>query len=140
MYATLLEKINTLLAGVTEVKEVFNYPKTKIDKYPAVYFQPAGFSNSFETNQENKKTYRFLMVVIVGTANTTNQNVFGTVLPATVDKVVEAFDTGWDGGSIAGHRTTIKIDSADSWELVQDKDGIVAYAPLNVEIQVLTSV
>jgi hypothetical protein len=140
MYATLLSKIDTVLAGVTEVKERFNYPKTKIDKFPAVFFQPAGFTNSFETNAENKKVYRFLMVVIVGTANTTNQNVFGTVLPATVDAILAAFDSNWDGGSIAGHRTTVKIDSGDAWELVQDKDGVVAYAPLNVEIMVLTSV
>ncbi len=139
MYATLIAKIAAILATVTEVKEVTASPKTKYDKFPAVFFQPAGFSNTFETRTENAKVYRFLMVVVIGTGGSTLGNVFETVLPATVDAIVAAFDAQWDSGTIAGHRSSVKIDSADPWEVVTEQDGIVCYAPLNVEIKVLTN-
>lgn len=139
MYATLLQKIADILATVTQVQEVTSSPKTKFDKFPAVYFQPAGFTNTFETQNENAKVYRFLMVVVIGVNGTTLENVFDTVLPATVDAVVAAFDSQWDIGTIGGHRSWVKIDSADPWEVTQDQDGIMCYAPLNVEIKLLTS-
>jgi hypothetical protein len=139
MYATLIALITTTLGQVTQVKEVFSAPKTKIDKFPAVYFQPAGMENSFETRVENKKYYRFLALVIVGTQGTTKEHVFNTVLPATVDAIVAKFDAEWNGGTIDGHRVTVKVDSADQWEVSQEQDGIVCYAPLNIEVMVLTT-
>jgi hypothetical protein len=139
MYSTLITKIETLLESVAKVKLVFTTPNTKIDKFPAVFFKPDGFNNTFETQNENMATYRFLMVVIVGTNGTTIENAFGTVLPNTVDQIISAFDSGWNQGTIEGHRATIKIDSAGPWEVSEEEDGIVCYAPLNVEIRLLTS-
>lgn len=139
MYTTLISKIKTTLEAVTNVKEVFSIPKTKITKYPAVFFKPIGFTNDFETNKENSKTYRFTMMVIVGAQQTTLDNVFNTVLPNTVDAILAKFDEDWDGGTIDGHRCRIKIDSADAWEISGEQDGLEAYAPLNVEIRVLTT-
>jgi hypothetical protein len=139
MYATLIALLTTALESVTEVKEVFSAPKTKINKFPAVYFQPAGMDNTWETNVENKKYYRFMAIVIVGTQGTTKEHVFNTVLPATVDAIVAMFDEDWDGGTIEGHRVTVKVDSADQWEVSQEQDGIVCYAPLSIEIMVLTT-
>ena len=139
MYATLITKLDTLLNGITEVQEVFNYPKTKIDSYPAVYFQPSNFSNEFETGQENEKIYRFLVLVLIGTEGSDVATVFGTVLPATVDAIVAEIDGEWDQGTIDGHRVRAKVDSADQWEVSEEQDGIVCYAPLNVEIKLLST-
>jgi len=140
MYATLMTKITTTLESVTNVKDVFSVPKSKLTKFPAVFFKPDGFSNTFETNNENMAIYRFMMIVMVGTnTNLKPSEAFGTVLPNTVDAIIDAFDENWDGGTIDGHRVTVKIDSADAWELSQEEDGVVAYAPLNVEIRLLTS-
>lgn len=139
MYATLITKLTTLLTGISEIEEVFNYPKTKIDAYPAVFFQPIGFDNEFETGQENMKIYRFLLLVIVGTEQTTVNHVFGTVLPATVDAIVDQIDGDWDQGTIDGHRVRAKVDSADQWEVSDEQDGIVCYAPLTVEIKLLST-
>lgn len=140
MYATLMTKINTTLQKVVdsgELAQYFNYPKTKLDSYPAVYFQPAGFDNNFETESQNLKIYRFLMVVIVSKSGTTTEEVFATILPNVVDAIVAQFDTDWDQGTIDGGRVWAKIDTADPWEYDEDQDGLTAYAPLNLEIKVV---
>ena len=99
MYATLNAKIKATLNNVDEIAEYFDYPKSKIDSFPAVYFQPAGFVNSFETVTQNRKYYRFLMLVIVnvsgkdGAGNAiTIEDVFSTTLPGVVDSLIAQFD------------------------------------------------
>jgi hypothetical protein len=139
MYETLIAKIQTTLESVTKVKEVFSVPKTKLTKFPCVFFKPLAFTNAFETNVENSAAYRFLLVVIVGTSGTTPTTAFNTILPRTVDAIIAQFNEDWDGGTVDGHRTRVKIDSADAWELSEEQDGLVAYAPLTCEIRLLTT-
>ena len=139
MYEELITKINTTLGEVTQVKEIFSTPETKIAKFPAVFFKPDGFENAFETNTENMKTYRFLMIVLVGANQKSIEDVFGTVLPKTVDEIVAQFDEDWDQGTISGHRVWAKIDSAGPWEVDEEQDGRIAWAPLNLEIKLLST-
>lgn len=143
MYATLIGKINATLqkvVGSGQLAEFFNYPKTKIDSYPAVYFQPSGFDNTFESESQNMKIYRFMMVVIVNKSGTTTEDIFGTVLPNVVDAIVAQFDADWDQGTIDGGRVWARLDTADPWEFAEDQDGLTAYAPLNLEVKVVHSV
>lgn len=140
MYSTLITKIKTTLAGVSNVKDYFSVPKSKLEKFPCVFFKPMGITNTFETSQENFKIYRFLMIVMAGgVKQTTPENLFDTVLPNTIDAIVAAFDENWNVGTIDGHRAWVKIDSADAWELSDEEDGLVAYAPLNLEIKLLSN-
>jgi hypothetical protein len=142
MYATLMTRIKTTLQKVVdsgELAQYFNYPKTKLDEYPAVYFQPNGFDNNFETESQNMKIYRFLMVVIVNKSGTTTEEVFSTILPNVVDAIVAQFDTDWNQGTIDGGRVWAKIDTADPWEYDEDQDGLTAYAPLNLEIKLVSN-
>ena len=139
MYEALIAKVKTTLEAVPNVKDVFSVPKSKLTKFPAAFFKPVGFTNSFETNAENMATYRFLVIVMVGTAGTTAEAAFETILPHTVDAVIAQFNQDWNQGTIDGHRVTVKIDNADAWELSEEQDGLVAYAPLNVEIRLLTT-
>lgn len=139
MYETLITKIEATLAGITKVKDYFSVPKGSLTKFPAVFFKPSGLTNTFETNSENMKVYRFMMIVLIGCNNETQENIFGTVLPKTVDDIIKAFDSEWDGGSIDGHRVTIKIDSADEWQIADEKEGLMAYAPLNLEVKLLSN-
>ena len=139
MYETLTAKIKTTLASVTNVKDVFSVPKTKLTKFPCVFFKPAGFTNTFETQSENKAIYRYLMIVMVGSVEqTTMDEVFDSVLPHTVDAIIAQFNADWNQGTFDGHRISVKIDSADAWEVSQEQDGLIAYAPLNVEFRLLT--
>ena len=140
MYATLLAKIKSTLSSVTKVKQYSNVPGTQINNYPYVFFKPSGFTSSFETNVENANVYNFLLVVIIGTEGTTAENVFDTVLPNVVDAIVDQFDADWNQGTVDGHRVRVLINTADAWELAEEQDGLVAYAPLNLEISFLSEV
>lgn len=140
MYETLIQKITTILESVAEVELITYTPQTKFDKFPAVVFMPDGFTNSFLTGSQNFKVYRFMMMVVIGTNGSDTDTVFGTVLPKTVDAIVAAFDTQWDMNTISGHRTWVKIDSADGWGVSQEQDGTTCVAQMNVEIKVSTSV
>jgi len=139
MYATLIAYLQATLEGVANVKLVFSTPKTKLTAYPAVFFKPDGFENAYETNDENMKTYRFIMLVLVGCTQTTQENIFNTVLPNTVDAIVAAIDGAWNAGTIDGHRAWATVTSADAWEVSEEQDGLVAYAPLSVEIKLLSN-
>lgn len=138
MYETLLAKIGTTLDSVSLVKDHFSYPKSKLTAYPSVFYFPAGFENSFETNAENLKTYSFTMLVIIGMERKTNESTMST-LAKTVDAIVAQFDQDWNQGTIEGHRVWVKVDSAEAWSVSEEQDGQEVVAPLNVEIKLLTT-
>jgi hypothetical protein len=139
MWEQLIAKVKETLEKADNVKDVFSIPKSKITKFPAVFFKPAGFQNSFETQSENMAVYHFMAIAFVGTSGTTPEVAFGTILPHVVDNIIAQFNEDWDGGTIDGHRVSVKIDSSDAWEMQEDQDGITAYAPLSIEIKLLTS-
>src|SRR5689334_2917378 len=117
IYSTLISQIQTTLQGVSAVKVIYAYPTTKIEKYPAAVFFPDTFDNSFETTADNKKRYRFKLYIVVGATQKDLNSIFSTVLPKTVDAVIDAFDAAWNGGTIDGHRVSMVIDSG-TWVVV----------------------
>lgn len=139
MYTTFIEAIQTVLDGVEAIKDVYPYPALKVVKYPAVIFFPDAFENSFESTQDNKKTYRFKMYVVVGTQQKDKVDIFSTVLPKAVDAVVQAFDAAWNQGASGGHRVSVVVSSG-SWTMGVDDSGLEAQAELTVEFRTLTSV
>lgn len=139
MYTTLLEKIATTLSGIPRIKDYFNYPKTKLTKYPAVFYFPAGFENRFESNQENFKIYRFQLYVIVGVGQTTAAQA-SDVLAKTVQDIIQEFDTNWNMGVIEGHRVWTVLNSGDPWTMSEEQDGLELTAPMTLEIRLLTNI
>ena len=102
MYESLISDIKAIVQGITAIKEVYAYPLAgNPTKYPAIIFFPDSFENSLDTTKSNFKTYRFKMWIVVDIAGTTEEAVFTSVLPKTVDKVIEAFDEAWNGGTNA---------------------------------------
>jgi hypothetical protein len=138
-YATLIPSIKATIESVTEVKDCFTTPKTKLTKFPAVYFRPFGMENAYETNSENAKTYDFQLLVLVGTSGTTVEAAFGTVLPKVVDALIAKFDSEWNRGTIAGHRVRAVLSSADAWQVSEEQDGTVCYAPMTLKVRLLTA-
>lgn len=138
MIETLLSKIQTTLDEVTRVQESFKYPKTNITKYPAVFYFPAGFENSFETNAENFKTYRFTLMVIVGATQKTVDDAVG-VLARTTQDIVAQFDEDWNQGTIDGHRVWVRIDSGEPWRVSEEAQGVEVYSVLSLEIRLLST-
>lgn len=138
MYTTLLTKIETTLNTVNRVQENFSYPKTKITKYPAVFYFPDGFENSYETNSENFKIYKFKMFVIIGVKQTTIASA-SDVMAKTVQDIMAAFDEQWNMGVIDGHRAWVTLGSGDPWQLSGEQDGMELSAALNLEVRLLTN-
>lgn len=139
MYATLIAKIKETLEKVDNVNLIYSVPKTTNSAFPAVYFQPDGMTNEFESGDENAKVYKFMMLVIVGTSGTTVEEVFTNVLPNTVDAIIAQFDADWNMGTIGGHRAWTVIDTADPWAYDEEQEGPLAYAPLSLKIRLVTT-
>jgi len=142
MYETLIQKIKASLIATTGVASFSNVPGANITSYPHVFFKPDGFSNEFHTGQENETVYNFLMIVLVSAEGTggSAEKAFTEVLPSVVDNIIEKFNADWDQGVIDGHRVRVLIDSAASWQLSEEDKGLVAYAPLSLQIKLLVNV
>lgn len=141
MYSELLTKLKTTLGTITRIKQLSMYPTTNLTAFPAVIVVPAGVENSFDTVSDNMKIYRFELNVAVGINDAvTEQVAFEKTLPNVIDDIIAKFDSTWDNGtSSEGRRIWQKIDTADSWQIIDDSDGRMAYALLNLEIKVQTS-
>ena len=138
IYQPLMNQIQTVLAGVGAIKVIYAHPTEKVTAYPAAIYFPDALDNSFETNQDNFKRYRFKLYVVVGSAQKDNVDIFSTVLPKAVDAVLEAFDTAWDGGTIDGHRVWCLVSSG-TWTMGVSDGGLEAAAEFTVEFKLLTS-
>ena len=142
MYETLIQKIKDTLTATTGVSSYSTVPGDTISSYPHVFFKPDGFSNEFYTGQDNEVIYSFLMIVMVSAEGTggSADKAFAQVLPSVVDNIIAQFNADWDQGTIDGHRVRVLIDSASGWELSEEDKGLVAYAPLSVQIKSLVTV
>lgn len=140
MYEALLAKIAETLATVSRVKLAFNAPKTAINKWPAVFYKPVGLENNYETQTENAEVYRFMILILIGVTPETVEQVAGTILPKTADEVKAAFNEQWDYGTIDGHRVRGRIYQSGDWDINKGPDGLVAYAPFELEVRLLTDV
>lgn len=139
MFETLIGDIQGIIGGISAVKEVYAYPLAgNPTKYPAVIFFPDSFTNDFDTVRDNFKVYRFKMWVVVDLAGTTEEDVFTSILPKTVDKVIEAFDSAWNGGTTDGHRIWQIIDSG-IWGLSEEQSGKRAFAELTLSVKFSTT-
>ena len=139
MYQSLITSIQTTLATVTAIKVIYAYPAIKVAQYPAAIFFPDAFENAFESNQDNQKSYRFKLFVVVGTTQKEKVDIFSTVLPKAVDAVIAAFDEAWDAGTIDGSRVRVLVSSG-AWTMGESPEGLEAQAELTVEFKFLTAV
>lgn len=138
IYSNLITQIDTILKGISNVAKVYAHPQTKLEAYPAVIFYPSSFENSFNSNSDNLKIYKFKMFVVCASKQTNMAFLFKQVLANTIDAILAEFDEKWSMTSIDGHRCWIKIDSGD-WGADEKQDGSEAYAEMNIEVKVLTN-
>jgi len=138
MYDTLIAQIKATLESIGAIKVVYAHPVTDVANYPAVIFFPDAFQNTFQSTADNSKVYRFHMYVVVGTNQKDNTSIFETVLPKAVDAVLAAFDAGWDGGMVGGHRVWLLVNSG-LWSMSVTQSGIEAQAELTLEIRTTTT-
>ena len=139
MYKTIIGQIKTILEGITAIKSVYAYPLDGTPKtFPSVIFYPDTIENMYNTNQENKKTLKFKMWIVVNLAGTNEEQVFTSILPNAVDEVVEEFDNKWSS-MLGGRRSWMVIDSG-IWGFSEENNSKTAYAELSLTYEFTNSV
>lgn len=138
IYPSIINKIKEILEAVSEIKIVYGYPNSKLDKFPCAIYLPSSFDNDYADSSSNFKIYRFKIFVVVGVKQTTLDNVYSNIMPKTLDSVLQAFDSNWDFDSIDGHRAWSKIDTG-GWQLTDDQDGATLSAEIDLEVKILTN-
>ncbi len=140
MWETLQSNVKTTLESITSVKEAFTERKTKLTKFPCVYFQPIALDNTFETNVENYKVYKFELIPIVGKHGSgATRAQIELYLMRVVDDIVEEFDTNWNQGTIEGHRVTARLSTVSQPLEDPEQDGLTLYWPMVLEVKLLTT-
>ena len=134
IYSTIYSQINTILSGVASVKEIFQHPTADFTKYPAVVYFPSSVANTFGTNNDSFREYKFKLFVVAGLDQTSMSHIFGTVLANTCDDVIQAFDTNWALNSIDGRRVWIRIDSGE-WAVEKTDKGLIGVAEFDLIIK-----
>lgn len=135
IYQTIYNEIDTILQGVSSVKQIVKHPTNKgFNAYPAVVYFPSGVSNVFATSSDNFREYKFRLFVVVGLDNTTTENAFQNVLSNTCDELLAKFDSNWALNSIDGRRVWIRIDSGN-WGIEQTDKGLIAVAEFEIIIK-----
>lgn len=140
MYESLIGDIKTIVQNISAIKEVYAYPLPgNPTKYPAVIFFPDSLTNEFNTTRDNFKMYRFKMWVVVDLAGTDEETVFTSILPKTVDKVIEAFDSAWNGGQNEDGSRVWQIIDSGLWGMSEEQSGKRAWAELTLTVKFSTS-
>ena len=138
IYPELNSKIQTILESINRIKSIYAYPATKIDSYPAAVYYPSSLDNTFETINDNFKIYTYKLWIIVNAEGTTVQEVFSTIMPKTIDEVLEKLDDEWSFNTINGHRVWGKVDTG-IWTVSEEQSGIEISAEIDLSIKMLTS-
>ena len=142
IYTSVIAKIKTILESVDHIKEVHAHPIGKgarFKNYPAVVFVPSRLNVEFSDSGSNHHTMRFRMWILVQANNIANSTIFETVLPTAADAVVSAIGTGWDFGTIDGHRTWARVETGDMG-YTQDENGMEAWMELDLIIRLDTDI
>lgn len=143
MWETLIEKIRTTFTAVDKVQLVLPHPIDNLDqleRFPAVVFFPDTDNNTFETNAENMKQYRFRAFVFIQLNEQTNaQKIYTDAMPKVIDAIYAQFDQDWDMGTVDGHRVWVLLEGG-RWDTdASSAKGKIVYAELNIRIKALTT-
>lgn len=139
IYPELNSKIQSILEAVDEIQEIYAYPATKLEGYPAAVYYPSSFENTFDTTGDNFKVYGYKLWIVVNAQGTTVENVFSTIMPGVMDAVLEEIDKEWSFDNINGHRVWGKVDTG-LWTVSEEQAGVEVAAEIDLSVRMLTDV
>jgi len=90
-WKVLRPQVKQLLETVSTLQEVSQAPKIKFSGYPAAHIIASENSGDYETNNENIRTYAFLVRVFYETKSGGIENAM-LALEEVVDSVIDVFD------------------------------------------------
>ncbi len=125
--ADIIATIKEKAEAIPQIRQVFMHPEgadivefvggqpvykgTRVTQYPALVFVKERFNSDFSDSGSNHRTLAFKGWVLVPCSNTENTDVWERILPNAVDAVIAAFDTGYDFGTVDGHRIWSRMES-----------------------------
>lgn len=128
-FTTLRAKIQTILEGITEIQKVLNYPAVpRSDGMPLATITPSDADSDYETTDENKRLYTFVVRVFYSTKQGGTSNAV-TALEGLIDTIVDTFDQddNLDGISLPARYTLIQlVPTPSAWEYFEEQNYIMA--------------
>jgi hypothetical protein len=91
-FSILRSKIQSTLEGISAIQKVYNYPKLPDDTgLPMVSITPSDADSDYETTDENKRLYTFVLRVFYETKSGGTSNAV-SALEGLIDTIVDTFD------------------------------------------------
>lgn len=141
-FNTLRGQIKTVLEAESDIGEVSGSPKLKFGTYPGAYVVPSDNESDYETNNENIRTYAFVVRVIYETKSTGVENALDA-LEDIVDSLLDIFDqedqkgasTRTVGVSLPSGYTFLNIWATPSeWGEIPDESLLMAEIRVRVRV------
>lgn len=60
-YSDIIDKLDTIVAGITEIKVRYKYEPQQITAYPAISISPVGHTDNFLSLRDTKREYNFTL-------------------------------------------------------------------------------
>jgi len=123
MYSDIKSKIQTIITGITGIKNVYGYEKGNLDGYPSAVITLEKMECVYETNNEDERKYEFKVKIY----QEFDEDALGassaeTRMEALIDSTLAAFENDYTLGGLC-HRVNIS--------------GIFAYTDREIKMRVL---
>lgn len=112
---------------------------TRAHAYPALVFAKDSFDQEFSDTGSNFLTLNFLAWIVVGAENVNMNDLFARILPNATDAVLNAFNKGWDFGTINNHRVWCKMASGTQGYTAESK-GREAWCEMRLTVKLSVDV
>jgi len=139
-YQNIRDKLEAKLNAVSDINEVYDYPKMDFGGYPAAVIIPTEGESDWETNKDDQRAYVF-DVLIYYEMNQATPNTALDRLMDVCDDVLDSFasDKQLSGISLPANKTIITVDPVFAgYETVPDKELLVARIKVKVIISIAT--
>jgi hypothetical protein len=142
-YATIKNKILTILQTVTKIQEFYGYPILNFGGYPAAVIVPSSQDADYETNVDNQRIYAFQISIFQEIQEGGIENALDALYDLA-DDVLNAFDKNPTLTGISlptGYTMIYVVPSIAAWHQIEDKDVLSLDITLKVRVSIdITSV
>lgn len=142
-FRTLSNQIKSILEGISDIQNVYDYPWYKFDGYPAATILPSDLESDYETSVENLREYVFNVELFLS-LNAVNKDGYEQkvedgfrIMENLIDTVIDTFDKDetMTGISLPTGKTMIGIYPVPS-VLVFLEDDKMIYAEVKIRVRI----
>jgi len=137
---TVKNAIVSKLQGISKIQQVYTYPETNLEGYPAAIVVPSDNESDYQTVSENQRDYGFIIALYVTLKDGTGtpQNAYDTMYDL-YDDVINTFDTDpYLTGTISlpASYTIVGVEPVPGqWGQDNELQAVVSTITLRVRVQ-----